>query len=54
VNIKMNSNHGGRMRIAVCPYPQGDARLNQACFNQSSHWLRRVSSDAKYNNKVYW
>jgi hypothetical protein len=54
VTVRIHTNHGGRMRLALCPFAHGDGRLNHACFNRSSNWLRRVSSDPGVNGRVYW
>lgn len=52
VQILVNANHGGRMKVAVCPKPAKDA--TQSCFDNPKHQLRRVNKNPKYNNKVYW
>jgi hypothetical protein len=54
VTIRIHTNHGGRMRLSLCPYAHGDPRLNHACFNRAENWLRRVSSDPSVNGRVYW
>jgi hypothetical protein len=50
----VNANHGGRMRVSICPYRYDDPRANQACFDNPAHILRRVSTNATLNNKIYW
>jgi endoglucanase len=53
VIITINTNHGGRMVMRLCPYPRGSPHLTPECFN-ALH-LRRVAPDnPQHDGTVYW
>ncbi len=52
VTIVLTTNHGGRMSMSLCPLDRFS--ITRECFANPANELRRVSTDPKYNGKVYW
>ncbi|GIL59843.1 hypothetical protein Vafri_14554, partial [Volvox africanus] len=52
ITITLTTNHGGRMAVRLCPRDRFG--IYPTCFSEPANQLRRVSTDPKYNGKVYW
>ncbi|GLI70312.1 hypothetical protein VaNZ11_015263 [Volvox africanus] len=52
ITITLSTNHGGRMAVRLCPRDRFG--IYPTCFIEPANQLRRVSTDPKYNGKVYW
>ncbi|KAG2502093.1 hypothetical protein HYH03_000585 [Edaphochlamys debaryana] len=51
ITISINTNHGGRMALRLCPLARD--QISHACFALPQNQLRRVSTNPEYDGKLY-